>query len=134
MIERLKLVMSHFGLTPSTLADTVGVPRSSVSHLLTGRNKPSLDFVLKLIKAYPDVNLYWLLNGKGSFPSNSEENAKEVPPTLFVESKPKSPVREETKATATSTSAPKFEKDSAKEIKRIVFFFEDGSFEAYETN
>jgi transcriptional regulator with XRE-family HTH domain len=48
-------------------ADKIGVQRSSLSHLLSGRNKPSLDFILKILDVFPDVDLYWMINGKGSF-------------------------------------------------------------------
>jgi hypothetical protein len=40
------------------------VQRSSLSHLLSGRNKPSLDFILKIVDVFPDVDLYWILNGR----------------------------------------------------------------------
>jgi transcriptional regulator with XRE-family HTH domain len=45
-------------------ADKIGVQRSSLSHLLSGRNKPSLDFILKILDVFPDVDLYWMINGK----------------------------------------------------------------------
>ncbi|MEX0315699.1 MAG: helix-turn-helix domain-containing protein, partial [Allomuricauda sp.] len=50
---RIKSVIDHFGLTVSSFADSIGVQRSSISHILSGRNKPSLDFVLKVVKTYP---------------------------------------------------------------------------------
>ena len=66
--ERLKKVMDYYQLSPSAFADKIQVQRSSISHLLSGRNKPSLDFVLKVIKVFDEIELYWLLNGKGEFP------------------------------------------------------------------
>ena len=72
ILERLKTILSHFNLTPSSFADATGVPRSSISHLLSGRNKPSLDFILKLVHEFPEVDLYWLLFGKGVFPPSKE--------------------------------------------------------------
>ena len=53
-------------------ADKIGVQRSSISHILSGRNKPSLDFILKVTNEFTDVDIYWLLNGKGSFPFNNQ--------------------------------------------------------------
>ena len=50
--KRLKLVMEYYQLSASAFADKIGVQRSSISHLLSGRNKPSLDFVLKVIKEF----------------------------------------------------------------------------------
>ena len=81
-IERLNLLLTHYGLTASQFADQIQVQRSSISHLLSGRNKPSLDFVMKVVQTYPAVNLYWLLNGKGEFPSspqNSNQNSYPSP-------------------------------------------------------
>ena len=60
---RLEKIISYYDLSAAAFADAIGVQRSSISHLLSGRNKPSLDFVLKVIQQYPEVNLYWLLNG-----------------------------------------------------------------------
>ena len=70
-IKRLERILQFYGLSASAFADKIQVQRSSISHLLTGRNKPSLEFVLKVVKTFPEVNLYWLLNGKGSFPAKS---------------------------------------------------------------
>lgn len=72
--------MDHYGLSVSAFADEIGVQRSSISHLLNGRNRPSLDFVMKLIAAYPEVNLYWLLKGEGSFPWKGGKEIVDEPP------------------------------------------------------
>ena len=120
-VERLKILMSHFGLTATALADSIEVQRSSISHLLSGRNKPSLDFVLKILHKYPEVELYWLLNGKGSFPDKNETKT----PSLFSH----------------KTTPQKFEKEIAekketiveekKEIEKIVIFYKNGTFKSY---
>ena len=60
--ERLNKRMTDYGLSASAFAELSSVQRSSISHVLSGRNKPSLDFILKLNMAFPDINLYWLLN------------------------------------------------------------------------
>lgn len=65
-IKRLTMLLSHYGLSAAQFSDKIGIQRSSVSHLLSGRNKPSLDFVLKIIAAFPEVDLYWLLDGSGN--------------------------------------------------------------------
>jgi len=111
-IKRLEKIMDFYGLSASAFADKISVQRSSISHLLTGRNKPSLEFVLKVVKTFPEVNLYWLLNGKGSFPSKTVET---LPPTSHSETG----------------------KDSAvnpKSIQKIIIFYSDGSFEAFDSN
>ena len=73
-IKRLEIILDYYSLNASAFADKIGVQRSSLSHLLSGRNKPSLDFILKILEVFPDVDLYWILNGKGNFPKNSDEN------------------------------------------------------------
>ena len=67
--DRLRHIMDYYQLSASGFADKIQVQRSSISHLLSGRNKPSLDFVLRVIKEFEDVELYWQLNGTGSFPA-----------------------------------------------------------------
>lgn len=61
-------------LSSAQLAEIIGVQRSGISHILSGRNKPSLDFVVKVLEAYPDLNESWLLKGEGEMlksPTNS---------------------------------------------------------------
>jgi len=106
--KRLKNVMEYHQLSASLFADKVGVQRSSISHVLSGRNKPSLDFVLKVTAAFDDVDLYWLLNGKGSFPKRLQTSTPTTP-TLF---------ENETKT-------------DEKKIQRIVVFYSDGTFDEY---
>ena len=69
---RLKKIMEFNEISATTMSERIGVQRSNISHILSGRNKPSLEFVMKLIKAYPEVELYWLLNGKGRNPKEEK--------------------------------------------------------------
>ncbi|MCL7764601.1 helix-turn-helix transcriptional regulator [Polaribacter sp. Z014] len=114
---RLKKVMEFHQLSASMFADKIGVQRSSISHILSGRNKPSLDFILKVTTEFNDVDMYWLLNGKGSFPKNVENK---IEPKL------------------TSTGTPTLFNDTSsseavgKKIQRIVVFYSDGTFEEYQ--
>jgi transcriptional regulator with XRE-family HTH domain len=64
-VQLLKLMESE-GLTPAKFADEIGVQRSSISHILSDRNKPSYDFILKILNRFTGVNAEWLINGKGS--------------------------------------------------------------------
>ena len=120
--KRLKILMNYHELSAAEFADKVSVQRSSISHILSGRNKPSLDFVLKILKSFPDVGLYWLLNGDGTFPKKMEEYTQT--PTLFEQ-------------TGESTKNQPFVQDtdlsniSEKEIERIVVFYKDGTFKNY---
>ena len=70
-VKRLESLLEYYDLNASSFADKIGVQRSSLSHLLSGRNKPSLDFILKILEVFPEVDLYWILNGKGTFPKTS---------------------------------------------------------------
>ncbi len=116
--ERLKKVMDYYQLSPSAFADKIQVQRSSISHLLSGRNKPSLDFVLKVIKVFDEIELYWLLNGKGEFPMKTT--------TLF---KTKTQVSE--KSLKEPMKIP-VSHQTDKTIERIVMFYSDGTFKEYK--
>lgn len=126
-IKRLEKVLEFYGLSASAFADSIGVQRSSISHLLSGRNNPSLDFILKILHQYPDVELYWLLNGKGSFPSIGPEKATfqsdvNSEPQANYAIEQTGPIAE----LGTEFSSQK------KPIARIVIFYKDGTFEEYK--
>lgn len=65
MNSRIALVLKAKNISPAQLADELGVQRSGISHILNGRNKPSLDFIQKLLKRYPDISMSWLMFGDG---------------------------------------------------------------------
>lgn len=135
---RLQKILDYYDLSAAAFADAIDVGRSSISHILSGRNKPSLDFVLKIVQAYPEVELYWLLNGKGKFPSSPEEknSADKVPDNdLFSE---KSGDAKKAQALPAGINGKPTEQQylpnpsAGKKIKKIVLFYEDGTFEAFE--
>ena len=74
MYQRLKNWMESEGLKSSALADTVGVNRATISHILSGRNKPSIDFLEKLLSVYPNINANWLISGIGYMHSDIKKN------------------------------------------------------------
>lgn len=113
-IKRIEKILEFYSLTASSFADKIDVQRSSISHLLSGRNKPSLEFVLKIVDTFSEVNLYWLLLGKGSFPHKIE---KVIAPTPTLQ-KP-----QEIITTKKSTSK--------KNMEKVILFYDDGSFETY---
>ena len=82
MYERLKNWMEYEGLKPSALADTIGVNRATISHILSGRNKPSIDFLEKLLIAYPNINANWLISGIGYMQNDIKQ--KEVVSTKKI--------------------------------------------------
>lgn len=126
--KRLHKILDFYELSAAAFSDKIEVGRSSISHILSGRNKPSLDFVMKIVKTFPEVELYWLLNGKGNFPAS--ESPKEQTETSKPASAPplqNTPEREER-----NESAPVFPKGQQKPIRKIVIFYEDGTFEAFQ--
>lgn len=123
--KRLQQIFDYYDLNASAFADKIDVGRASISHLLSGRNKPSLDFVMRVIKTFPEVELYWLLNGKGSFPANSPaatkaENISANPPGNIEK-------------TETTIPEQSIDKQLVKkgEIERIVIFYKNGLFKTY---
>jgi len=65
MVERIKEIILKEGLTSGSFADLIGVQRSSMSHIINGRNNPSLDFIVKTLEHFQKINPEWLLNGIG---------------------------------------------------------------------
>jgi|TARA_B110000093_G_C12910947_1_gene384740 transcriptional regulator with XRE-family HTH domain len=113
--ERLKKMMEFYGLTATALAESIDVQRSSISHLLSGRNKPSLDFVLKILESYQEVELYWLLKGEGTFPKEKIKNS--------ASSKLLDPKK------------AKFDLNEVSEdetIEKIIIFYKNGTFKSFE--
>lgn len=127
-ISRLEKILEYYELSASAFADAIGVQRSSLSHLLSGRNKPSLDFVLKVIAVYNEVDLYWLLLGKGNFPkedtiTSTEEKNISRENNLFAPS-----------LTKEITSPPTLENNNINSsVEKVVLFFSDGTFKEYTT-
>lgn len=137
-IKRLEEILEYYSMSASAFADKIGVQRSGLSHLLSGRNKPSLDFIMKITDSYPEINLYWLLNGEGSF---LKSNTSVVPPAtpsiienntevnLFSEEKIIQETSSEKKQTTEKiTESTIVEK---KAIEQIVIFYKDGTFKNF---
>ena len=73
MHTRLKNWMENKGLKSSVFADKIGVNRATISHILSGRNKPSIDFLEKLLHVYPELNANWLITGIGYMQTKKED-------------------------------------------------------------
>src|SRR5208283_3071756 len=65
MTDRILSIIKYLHLTPSDFAEEIGVQRSSISHLISGRNKPSLEFIQKILAKFPEINPEWILTGNG---------------------------------------------------------------------
>jgi len=154
MEDRIRKFMEYKGITPSELADTIGVQRSNVTHVLKSRNKPSFQFIEKMLQVYPDLNAKWLLLGTGPmvetttksrtlFDQLTEPASTQSPIHEKTEIKPKTeePVSVETKEII--ASAPSFEKKTEdnviqdhffspeKPVERLIVFFKDQTFKVY---
>ena len=86
MVERIRTLLETRLLTPTQFADLIGVARPIVSHILSGRNKPSLEVVQRILAALPELSMPWLLNGTGTMYSAAEAS---VPPPTREEESPK---------------------------------------------
>lgn len=151
-IKRLEIILEYYGLNASSFADKIGVQRSSLSHLLSGRNKPSLDFILKILDVFPEIDLYWVLNGKGSFPISDAENKIDtyvpasISDTIKVQSKiensvdlfteeyshQKNKIPEKLSPPISDNQNSAVSKNNL-EIDRIVIFYKNGSFKTYSS-
>jgi len=108
--KRLQKVIDFYGESASSFAEKIGVQRSSISHILSGRNKPSLDFIMKVLSSFPEVELYWLLNGKGTFPVKQQKETTPLENSSYVAAK----------------------ESKNKTIESIVIFYKDGSFKSFK--
>lgn len=147
-IKRLEILLEYYTLNASSFADKIGVQRSSMSHLLSGRNKPSLDFVMKIMEVFPDVNVYWILDGKGSFLKSNLENEKTEPVKIENSIDPIVPKNEVLQSLFDSEVKPSEniipEKQQANfiiqddkkgnGIYKIVIFYNDGTFKDFDLN
>jgi transcriptional regulator with XRE-family HTH domain len=104
--DRIKLIIKANNESPSSFADNIGIKRSNLSHVLSGRNKPSLDFLSKILNSYPSVNASWLVTGV-----TREGTLKEPEAESAIGSEP-------------SVADPKA-------IERILIFYKDGTFKSY---
>lgn len=130
LVDRFRYIMKLNQLSASAFADEIGVQRSSVSHVLSGRNKPSLEFIQKILKAYPKVDANWLINGttkvEQSKPTGEidfSESAKQTEPTSAIENKKESTENEDDSVPA---------KTSERKVERVVIFYSDQTFETFQ--
>ena len=110
--KRLIEILETNNLSASQFAEKIGVQRSSVSHILSGRNKPSLDFIIKTSSVFSDVSLNWLIHGK-----------KFDEPIIPKKISP--PLKEQIKNSIKTNL-------DEKQLKQIVFFYKDNTFKIFE--
>jgi transcriptional regulator with XRE-family HTH domain len=78
MVERIKQIMEYYKLTPASFAEQIGINRSNLTHLFSGRNQPSLDLAKKILHYYPDIKTEWLIMGVGNMFRNNKEKELQI--------------------------------------------------------
>lgn len=73
MVERFQILLRELKLSAAEFAGRIGVQRSSMSHVMSGRNKPSIDFLEKIIRAFPEVDPRWLITGEGEWKNEKSD-------------------------------------------------------------
>ena len=132
IVERIKQLMYDNELSAAAFADTIGVQRSSISHILSERNKPSLDFILKILHAYPTVSSEWLLKGNESKSTavNLLSNQESIPTHDQSEIKP----TEIPAPKSTPTEGITQQSTTSKQVERIIVCYNDGTSSTYLNN
>jgi transcriptional regulator with XRE-family HTH domain len=145
MKEQIEEILTNYQLTSAQFADLIGVQRSSISHILSGRNKPSFDFIQKILLKYPHINADWLITGRGDIlnppisnksSENSviEQNLFAQPPKIDAINHKKEPIIsnsidhkiiEKSMQKGTTNN----EVTNVNSIKSIVLIYNDNSFE-----
>jgi DNA-binding XRE family transcriptional regulator len=92
MIDRIREVINYSQLSAASFADTIGISRSGLTHLLTGRNQPSLDVAKKILAKYPEISTEWLIMGMGDM---MRPDAGTSPDVNNPAPEPEKPVKEQ---------------------------------------
>lgn len=129
MQERILLLMKSFAMNPTEFADEIGVQRSSISHILSGRNNPSLDLVTKILNRFPEIDSNWLVLGKGSLVVKSEDKSSQdvnnetskPSESLFDE------VNDDLFTDSQKSNLLKLEKDKVEDLQRKIEILEGKS-------
>ena len=144
MKDRISKIITTEGLTPSLLSVELGVQRSGISHILSGRNLPSFDFLQKLLVRFPKLNAEWLILGTGSmFKTNNEEvpdlfKEKEAPPSstkseLSASSSEKKPQEAAPRIKENNNIVPEIQPKLANQkiIEKMIVLYTDKTFSTY---
>ena len=127
IVKRITQILEEQQRSSSAFADTIGVQRSSISHVLSGRNKPSLEFILKTARAFPAYSTDWLLFGKSSespvtYPEPIEQASTSIVQDIAFTGKP---------TTEENTTVPGSTSNSQAEIDKVVLLYKNGRFTEY---
>lgn len=127
IVKRITQILEEQQLSSSAFADTIGVQRSSISHVLSGRNKPSLEFILKTVRAFPSYSTDWLLFGRSpespvNYPEAIEQDSPSTVQDIAFTTNP---------MTRESSTDSRLTSNSQAEIYKIVLLYKDGRFTEY---
>lgn len=130
---RIKNIITERQLSPAKFADEIEVQRSSISHILSERNKPSLEIVQKILKRFPETDVYWLLNGK---PGPVHQEIKKTVENQELNTPNKDLPHDITNVTpapplSPKTEGTKIEESSQKEIEKIIIMYSDKTFSVH---
>ena len=140
MKEKLEILCAKSNLTASSLAKALGVEASAISHIRSGRNKPSYDFVVKILRAFPDVNPDWLLLDCEEFLRTGVSSTSPLFPEFGAAAEVSNVEAQkniEISASSleeknVSTDKKLYSSISGKQVKRVIVLYTDGSFESYD--
>ncbi len=125
MNQRLQQFLNAENLTQTQLAERIGVAKASVSHILAGRNKPGYDFIVNLSRQFPNLNLDWLVNGKGRmYKITGQESENPAPPRPMDEN----PDPQSGDLFEISQESSDNQADTPKIVK-VVVFYDNGTFQ-----
>ena len=141
MREKLLRLMQTEGLTSSRLAELLETQPSSISHLLSGRNKPSFDLIQKILRRFPRINPDWLLlDSERMFRNDASEFTA---PALFADDNPNesSAVTDSTEQEEDTSAAPPQKFSSRllshgmenRSFRQVILLYDDGTCENYRT-
>jgi len=139
VVERFKEIMEKLEMDATTLSKKIGVEPSSISHILSGRNKPSFNFLSKLAETFPQLNINWLVTGKGemlidkniNYVKQKGESSENQLGGLFsenIDTQVQNNPNENNKPTTTLSDQSVQQKVS---IDKVIIFYTDGTFEYY---
>jgi transcriptional regulator with XRE-family HTH domain len=118
MKERIILLIKAKNFTAAQFADEIGVQKSGISHIISGRNNPSLDFVQKILLRFPEVNMDWLIMGKG--PMFSGDTVKQTPPVTSLFAFQENDIQTPDLFTTEISPAFELKKESSIEENRVI--------------
>jgi transcriptional regulator with XRE-family HTH domain len=143
MVNRILELIRLKEMSSSQFAEEIGVQRSSISHLISGRNKPSLEFLQKIINRFPEVNMEYLLTGQGNLLREGQEPYKGILSVLELPEKeeeekiepeiPPQEIKRKARKPVLEKNTPDVQDSLAnnRSIEKIVFFYKDKSFTEY---